>query len=397
LITQGHDGNELFPFLQEPFPPGSNEESIIGRVMARIGSHADGDRLCLVGKNIQFLKARLWEGIIPLSEQRWHEKGLDRPEYFDLACQHLTAVVAVFEYMNAPAVRVYLRDTYNFIYDHWADADTVLNQRRAEKGKERISLASLWTEYIAAHFEMMTERAHRWVILHVKALRAPMLRKLAQHKPLIEGSSSPDAMQWMLTDRLHMVTEIAAHADWNIMLPMQGYKGYTPPQRDGPAELHVADCGKRGKAYAERLRLLTRQVMARDIICNGGSTGYDRGSGASFRRTGIYQIEAQNQTREETRGAPIEPIPREPWITSCMKKIESTTNKAGGWTMAIYRLTYGQSESEWKAFLEKLEAHISDWGKGQTGSSALKPYLKLQWLDGEALGISEGDIDATKR
>jgi hypothetical protein len=65
--------------------------------------------------------------------------------------------------------------------------------------------------------------------------------------------------------------------------------------------------------------------------------------------------------------------------------------------MAVYRLTYGQTETEWAAFVKKLDAHVSDWGKGQTGSSAIKPYLKLHWFNGKDLGIPEGDIDAAKK
>ncbi|KAJ5183837.1 hypothetical protein N7492_001453 [Penicillium capsulatum] len=394
--------NEEVPFIvQENYPPGSNGLPIIQRVMSRIGSEQDGRRLCLVGKNIQSLKSRLWEGIFPLTEQRWREKELHRGRYFDFAIQHLSAVVAVFQYLNQPVVRSYLRDTFNLIYDHWADLDVVLNRHRTEKDMDQISVANLWTVYMTAHFEVMTERAHRWVIEHVDALRAPLLRSLASHQPVLEMPGMPDPLQWKITDRLHMLLEVSVSADYTIMIPMNGYKGYVVPQRErlGPAALYAVDCTRRGKAYAERLKSLSHSAMIRDVLDNRGTGGARQTSGESYRQSGMQQIESQDQVRRETRGAPIEPLPQERWITACMSAIRNKRRhkKVEGYGLAIYRLTYNQSESEWTEFLQKLEAHISDWGTGQTGSDAIKPHLKLQWLDGNKLGIAQDDIAGAKK
>lgn len=362
--------------------------------MRRIGSEDDFARLCLVGKNIQFLKSRLWQGIIPLSEQLWQEKELNHPKNLDLACQHLSAVIAVFQYLNKRVVRSHLRDTFNYIYDHWATLDTFLNERRSEKGQPPISVAGLWTMYMTAHYEMVTERAHRWVIVHVNTLRAPLLKTLFSHRQEGLGDNQPDRLQWQLTDSLQVLAEIAANADYTIMIPMNDYKGYTIPQRDHATALRAADLGTRAKAYHERLKLVTRQAFLRIVPSEENPNSY----GESLHQTARSQLEAQSQVRIETRGPPIEPIPREPWIISCVSRIESETKTETEqmFGMAVYRLTYGQTESEWTEFVEKVEAHVSDWGKGQTGSSAVKAQLKLHWLDGKELGISEGDLDAAK-
>jgi hypothetical protein len=380
------------PVIQANFPPGSDGHSILTRVMARIGSDQDEGRLCMIGKNIQFLKTRLWEGVIPMTQQRWQEKQLDKPDYFDFACQHLTAVVAAFQYLNTPTVRNYLRSTSNLIYDHWTQLDTLLNRARAEKGEERISVADLWTMYIAAHFEMMSERAHRWVIVQVNALRTPLLNNLKYHRPLNEGAA-PDRLQWQFGDSLHMLMQISADADYSIMIPMDGFKGYTVPKRTGPKGLHAENCLERGKAYHDRLKLLTRQYMVHD-----SGSGGRRTSGESYHSLSMSQIQGQNQLRKEMRGPPIEPIPREPWITSTEKMIKTSLekNKDEKFGMAVYRLTYGQTEAEWTAFVKKLDAHVSDWGRGQTGSSAIKPHLKLHWFDGKDLDIPENDTNAAK-
>jgi hypothetical protein len=379
--------------------------------MGRIGSDEDFTRLCQIGKNLQFLKSRLLAGIIPLSEQLWQEKGLDQPNNFDAACQHLSSVLAVFQYLNAREVRLHLRDTFNHIYDIWALLDTVLNEDRAGKNEPLVSVAGLWTMYMTAHFEMMTERAHRWVIVHVNALRAPLMQKLREHRP-VDGGNGPDALQWQITNSLQVLAETAAGADLTIMIPMNDYKGYTLPQRSGATDLHAADLDTRTRAYHQRLKLLTREVIVRNALA--GNTP-EASSGESYHQTCQSQIEAQNQVRREMRGAPIEPIPREPWISSFASRIESRTEEGteegeekreeeaeekkgeGKYGLAVYRLTYGQTESEWNSFVHKLEAHVSDWGKGQTGSSAIKAHLKLHWFDGKELDIAEGDIEAAKQ
>lgn len=90
---------------------------------------------------------------------------------------------------------------------------------------------------------------------------------------------------------------------------------------------------------------------------------------------------------------------QEPWITASLSRIQNASkrNEVEIHGLVVYRLTYGQTETEWMGFVEKLEAHISGWDEGQTGSDAIKPHLRLQWLDGNELGIPEGDIEAAKR
>lgn len=62
----------------------------------------------------------------------------------------------------------------------------------------------------------------------------------------------------------------------------------------------------------------------------------------------------------------------------------------------IYRLSYGQSDEQWAAFVRKLEADLADWGDGVAGAEDIRELLKVHWLDGKELGIAEGDIEAAK-
>lgn len=338
---------------------------------------------------------------MPLSDTRWKEKGLNNAENFEYACHYLTSVLAVFEYLNTPIVRKYLRDTYNLIYDHWVSLDTLLNASREKDGKPRVSVARLWTIYMSTHLDVMAQRAHAWVTAHGEALRAPQLQGLLDHHTPPE-LTEPDRLQWRFMDNMHVLMEIGVKADHLIMIPMKGYKGYAElyPERIAAAaalgELGVGDHQRRGRAYAARMKARSHEIRFESMMpWNHQDDG--RPSGERYRELGMQQIQAQNEVRELLRGVSV-PLPREPWIDSCLASRDKVpADRKIEYGLMIYRLTYGQSEAEWVEFVQKLEAHMSNWGDGQTDSHLLKPHLKLCWVDGKENEIAEGDVEAAKR
>ncbi|KAF4258613.1 hypothetical protein CNMCM8812_006211 [Aspergillus fumigatus] len=386
------------PLTQTSPDPDADPTVIIDRVMNRIGSMQDADRLCCVGKNLHSLKNRLWEGIVPLCEQRWKEKGLNKMDNFDVACQHLSAVCAAFEYLNQPTVMQYMRDTFNLIWEHWRELEVMLNRRRAEKQQPPVSVTGLWTAYMTAHFEVMTERAHRWVTVKVRDLRGPLLTTLRLHRPV--DLDTLDRVQWRTTDALHELAEINCVADYGILIPMDGYKGYTAPALPSniPRALRSTVWSERGEACAWRLKRLTRTARYESMMQARarGETHHLADPGA-LHQACLDQVNGQHQLRREVRGNPVEPVPREPWITRLLYRIQSPNDRCQNFGLAIYRLTYKQSDAEWNACRQKIEQHITDWGRGQTGSSAIKPHLKLHWKDGKDLGIPEGDVEAARQ
>ncbi|KAF7122896.1 hypothetical protein CNMCM5793_001006 [Aspergillus hiratsukae] len=378
--------------------PDADATVIIDRVMNRIGSMRDGDRLCLVGKNIHSLKSRLWEGIIPFCDQRWKEKGLDKKDNFDVACQHLSAVCAAFEYLNQPEVMKNMRDTFNLIWEHWREFEVMLNRQRVEKQQPSVSVTSLWTAFMTAHIEVMTERAHRWVMVKVSALRAPLLTTLRLHRPV--DLDALDRLQWRTTDALHKLAEITSVADYGIRIPIDGYKGYTAPAVPSnlPRGLRSTNWSERGEAYSRRLKQLTHTARYESFMqARARGETHHLADPVSLHQACLDQINSQHQVRREVRGNPVEPVPREPWITRLLHSIQNPNDKRQSFGLAIYRLTYKQSDAEWNACKEKIEQHIADWGRGQTGSSAIKPHLKLHWKDGKALGILEGDVEGARK
>ncbi|KAL4902917.1 hypothetical protein BDW74DRAFT_54542 [Aspergillus multicolor] len=373
----------------------NNALNFMDRVMSRIGSLEDEARMTIVGRNIWSVKNRAWAGIIPLSEERWAEKGLSHPDNFDTAAQYLSSVLSAFEYLNRPRVQDNMRDTFNLISLHWGEFETYVNARR-EEGQKSVRLRKLWAEFIAAHFELVTTRAHRWVLAHVDALRDPLVRELGIYRP--PNLDEIDTVQWRIMDRLHTLGEIAGVADYTIMLPMHGYHGcVTPSVPPGILpSLRSPSWDVRCKAYGPYLKNISRAQKVQETIerVNRGAPRPPIADPVEFQRTIRLQISCQARVRREIRGEDVEPVPKEPWIPDVLRSVKTGEARVG---FVVYRLTYGQGEAEWRAFRENFEAHVSDWGRGQTGSSALKPYLKLLWRDGRECGIPEGDVEAAKR
>ncbi|KAL4800817.1 hypothetical protein BDV19DRAFT_3307 [Aspergillus venezuelensis] len=422
LYIDNYDGAQSTSTSESTSTPWSKDNrSIIRRVMARIGSKEapDDDRIALITRHIYSFKHLAWNGMIPLSEQRWKEKKLDERENFDVATQYLSAVCAAFLYLNFETVREDLRETFNLISVHWGEFDTLINASQRERGMggpiEVVNVRAMWTEYIESLYETMTSRAHRWVLLHVNALRRQILDELSSHEPI--DINTHDQFQLKLLNQLHTLTEIMGVADYTISMPMQGYWGYnTPPKplgRGVPSALRSSDQQDRHRAYGGYMKKVTRETQMqeiRDARLRGGLR--ERGDAApeALHRLSMLQIRCQDRVRREIRGVEIERVPREPWVLDAARAVglseeweegdDENEDEEGeeprGSGFVIYRLTYGQSEDEWDAFVKRLEAHMGDWGRGQTGSSVLKPYLKLHWRDGRELGITEGDIDAAK-
>ncbi|PTU24611.1 hypothetical protein P175DRAFT_0528108 [Aspergillus ochraceoroseus IBT 24754] len=297
------------------------------RVMSRVGSVEDSDRLCLVvGKNIQSMKNRTCEGIIPLSEQRWKEKGLDQEDHFDIACQSRSAVVAAWEYLNQPRVAKNMRDTFHLLWGHWEELEVMINRQRMIDQEPPVSVTRLWLQFIVAHFQVVAERAHRWVIVHVNALRAPLLQRLAAHRPM--NLDVVDSLQWKLTDRLHMLVEIASVADYAIMIPMHGYNGYTPP----PIPPHILPALRDAHADWDLLTLLFQKAGQSGLeICPGREvvTEFGIGDGVPSEPGDFsgdrYSIALFNQPCKDAliQGAPEEVYPLvtgEEFNTPAMKR-----------------------------------------------------------------------------
>ncbi|KAH7014257.1 uncharacterized protein B0I36DRAFT_436315 [Microdochium trichocladiopsis] len=267
------------PSQWAPAPYNTKPQPYMFDIMTRIGSHEDNTRLQVVSKDLHFQKSRAWEGIVPMSDRHWAEQELDHPSNFPQACQHITALIDVFLYLNLDHVKHALRTTYNLIHDHLGEFEKALEAKYAaetaaaattapappdsataatttttetkptttststgdddddddayvEPPRGPAKLTEHWAEYMTVHFAHMETRAHAWATAHLDTLKQGVLSRLQAHQqpgpPDAQPNGPYDELQWLLTNMWQDLVENQAYVDCAMFIPLDGYHGMKP-------------------------------------------------------------------------------------------------------------------------------------------------------------------------
>lgn len=374
-----------------PAPFNKQGRPLAEMIMSRIGSFEDPIRMKLISKELMAMKSRIWEGIMPVSERRWVELGLDSPSQFHQACQFIAGVTDVFHYLNLRLVKTDLRDTYNLIWSHLDEFDKALKAVE-DNSSPAPSFAALWHEYICDRYDYIAQRSHHWVIEHVERLRAPIFKQLANDvvRPP-DGGYTP--LELELADKLHDLAENASHADNAIFLPTDGYLGGNlPPEDDVEVDgtrirsepiRYSANPLARKTDHVLRMRYLTYSRIFAEI-----AKGITRD--ATIEETATDQVRKQLQTRQELRGPETRKSGPERWAAHVNGCLEDGNPVA--WGYIGYRTCYSHSDDEWQQFTAKFEADIANWGSELQDTAGLRKLCKVEWRDvGEAVAASDND------
>lgn len=389
-----------------PAPYNALEGAGMDRLMARVASFRYQTNLFTVSSTLHAMKSRLWEGLVPLSNKQWVKKGLDRPENFAEACQYISWVIKVFQYLNHPRVATGMRNTFNSIHEELKNFEDAINAHRRQRGSEAdVQIRAAWTAYIRAHFDYITSTAHTWVLDRIHRLRIPIMEDIRNHT-----TSTPDGLDdriWELTNKLHDLGENASLADLNIMLLMQGYNGvpalddpddlYGDPPPNTPLSGAHPNAQKRAELYHLRLRYLTRLEQ------QGGDSGMSafqsmlptmNAPGTSdMVRTLEAQIRGQAQARLELRGGQRPPkLPF--WIDELRRQMKHGNFQ---WAYVGYRASHLCSDEEWEEFKKRFDAHQKDWGVELGDVEDIRAVSKVHWLDTKTLGVDGEDLGSLKK
>ncbi|KAF7554439.1 hypothetical protein G7Z17_g2905 [Cylindrodendrum hubeiense] len=406
--------HEEFMMMMQPFPqwaPAPYNEirrSTAESIMVRIGSREALDHLTPIAKELHCMKTRIWEGIPPVSERRWKDLELDRPDNFSIACQFIVAVINVFYYLNHPMIKHNLRVTSNLISDHLKEYEEAINALRksasSDGSYQHMSATRLWHEFISAHYKSISTRAHKWAIEHIDRLRAPVIVHLATHQPAIPGPH--DARQWELTNKFHDLNENTAHANFAIFIPTDGYRGDPRPAQDAKPLTEQdgrrfreepiswsANLYHRQADYNARVRYLSR-VQTYNEIAEAGISTIDSpvNDPRSMMRTVRSQTNAHIMARRELRGEP-EPLGLDTWLDQVKTRVGSENLQ---WGYVAFRLNHEHNDGQWAYFKQRFEDDCANWGDEFTGIDDVRNISKIHWLDGKELGIEDGDIEAAK-
>lgn len=367
-----------------PAPYDTIDTSVISQMTSCIGSLENTRPLVAISKELIAMKARVWEGLPPISEDRWKKGNLDKPEKFAEACRYISSVVGVFNYLNTEDIRHRLRDTYNAIWDHLDRFDKALHATDLRSSDPGVSLAALWHKYIEDRYNFVVIQAHQWVISHIQRLEEPIVSQLddgdLENTP--EGRKSP---QFKLADKMHDLSETTAHAHFNIFLPMHGYKGGALASQDHvtftpranafllePVKFSLAPRQRRVD-YVARHKYLSRRVLF-DSFTVAGVFGGNRG-------TALAQIEAHELARQEIRGEE-KPSVKERWIIYAEECLAFHDVQ---WIIIGYRTSTTHSDDEWNQFVAKVDDERKKWGSEIEGIERIKGQCRVEWVDARHL------------
>lgn len=360
-------------------------ESVIDRVMIRVGSYQDNKRLTLCPKRVETLKCRLFSGLAPMSGERWRQKHLDDPVNYELAEEFFDEIRLVFQYLNSNGVCNDLRDTFNLIHAEFSEFETAAT---AHLGRPASPYAKLWTEFIRNWYTVMTTRTHSWIQARTNELLEKAKANLDAVRPgTTKEAGIANTIFMMQSQTLNMAL---GRADWSIYLEMDGYAGCDMPnepvltykERETAYETRVGQSG-----VWENTKSISRSPEDQD----SGFWNRDIVLGAHNEST-----VARAKVREELRGVP-KPLGPEPWIQRLLT-LESEASSADDappkYGFVAYRLFYGPSTDEWNVFVERLNDDLKNWGEWIDSSERIKDRLSLHFIDGRDVGIAESDVKA---
>jgi hypothetical protein len=81
----------------------------------------------------------------------------------------------------------------------------------------------------------------------------------------------------------------------------------------------------------------------------------------------------------------------ESWVS------DQSNEKVEKFGFVIYRLSYKESDDEWKNFLGKLKDGLGSGWEGLVGAEKIRGKARLHWVDGREKDIPEGDLEAARK
>ncbi|KAF2475001.1 uncharacterized protein BDR25DRAFT_215346 [Lindgomyces ingoldianus] len=346
---------------------------------------------------LQSLKAKLWNGMVPMTGGRWKEKKLDDPKNFQQFQDLMVEILKIFAFMNDENVQQQLRQGYNWLWKEYETYEVAINARREQMGiAERMNITGMWEEYMRAIFKTISGRTHQWLVDRVEELQVKSkIEYEKEYDAARIDTPSITAAGKIFFERVQDLNLAITQADFVCFLPMEGFKGH--------------DTSRTG---IEDLSLEVRQNIYYQLADTKSWDNHIPFSDHENRNAGLqnrealmaYFDEARNNRaviRREFRGEP-EKLGDEHWITILKSRIDWYLKHGGDpekqtWGFVCYRLTYKQTDEEWAQFKEKLEADLMRAGDWVEGADKVKATGGLQWIDGRDVGIAEEDIEGAKR
>ena len=345
------------------------------------------------------MRARLWEGMVPMSGARWKEKKLDDPKNWQFAFDFMWDIIHTFMWLGDPDTQRLIRDGFNYVGQELETFQYALNARRARNGiAEMIDMRKLWLEFVRSIFETMVTRTHSWVLDRVNEI---MVNGKAGYDAIADANGAANTHEaakdflesWSDLNRtLHL-------CDWMIMMPMDGFTGFSASSSDTKVV---------GSMFPMPFRRDQREEMAAGIptpFMEGMEHMLENRQAIYTNRDTINAIlkeskDMNDQVRLQLRGEP-KSLGREHWISIIHSRTNWSLSHGGPqdqrWGFVAYMLTHTPSKEQWDVFFQKANADFERSSEWVEGFDEVKPNMALQWIDAKEVGIPHDGIQEAKR
>lgn len=321
------------------------------------------------------MRARLFEGMTPMSEGQWKARKLDDTNNWQSVFEFLFDIIQTFTWLGDPDIQKLMKDCFNHIADEVRTFESAANARREENGVQtKLDMRGLWLDYIKSLFNTMVVRTHNFFRVSVKTTiakaRAEYNAYVDQHG---DANSLAEAKRcgeiWSDLERLLL------RADAYIMMPLDGYFGFTA----SPSDTKVV-----GSMFPLPFRWDQQQDLAAERPWPLASQNQDDPTllyqdRSKFLAVLDESLDNHDHVRQVLRGDSI-PLQREPWINIIHSRTQWSLSRGGPkdqkWGFVAYMLTHKPSHEQWEAFLSKLYTEFHQSGQGIEGFGSVKQNME---------------------
>jgi hypothetical protein len=370
------------------------------------------------------LKAKMWQGMAPMSRDRWLQKKMDDPANYRNLMELMNNILVIFRWWNLESVQNSMRAGFNFLVDKHIEFAAAVNDRRQKNGvPERLDLAAMWAEYFHARISFMSEQTLRWLVDRIEEVQS---RAFVEYTAALGCAGNDQEAVGIAGKKLYECVQdlnaMISKADCALGIPMTDFKGHTLSSNASDLSFEVRNDFYQNLAATKSWAYLEKTLKAQDSEAATEQQAPEKISelvsqikkgpqlaAPRFRdhETLIGHYYEGRRNRAEIRTAlrgPPAPTTEEYWITVLKERMnfylangrDPTTHR---WGFVCYRLTYTQTDAEWTDFMTKLRADMNKPESGEwiKGFDSIADMAGLEMHDGREIGIAEGDVEAAKR
>lgn len=130
-----------------------------------------------------------------------------------------------------------------------------------------------------------------------------------------------------------------------------------------------------------------------EVAVREGDRKYREGGGSTV----AFMKEPMRVTHREFAHKSLQPEIEAPFPLEMETWVRELGQGGEKFGFMAYRVSYGESDETWAAFLAKVQESVESGWEGVIGAGAIKGNATLEWVDGHAQGIAEGDVEEVWR